>query len=82
MTHHWHLEDSHVGCLPDSIIIFDTKKEAVDFLRGEIASEQAFLAECDLPPLRGTLRSGYFEGGTRRIFIERCDDPRCEWEED
>ena len=78
MTHKYHVEDSHVGCLPENIATFRTKREATDFLRHEVDErrEQGFR-------LTGNLRTAYFsDGSAARIFIARCDDPRCEWEDD
>ena len=79
MPHKWHVEDSFVGCLPDELDVFATKREATDFLRATIGNEQEILRACGLPLFEGTLRAGYYHSGPRRIFIEPCDDPQCEW---
>lgn len=77
MSHRWHLESSVVGCLPDGRDTFQTKKAALSALKFEI-DEVRLLG---FKPT-GSLKSGYFSDGPARLFIERCDDPTCEWEDD
>lgn len=74
--HRWHVEDSFVGCLPDGLTTFPTLGEALDFLQADVAEQRANGAI-----LNGSLARRYFTEGARRIFIERCEDPACEWEE-
>lgn len=78
MTHRYHVECSYAGCLPEAISPCATKREATDLLRDLVAEER----DGDTP-MRGSLASGWFQStGTFRIFIERCDDPQCAWEDD
>lgn len=77
MTHRYHVEASHVGCLPVGVATFATKADATDFLAFIVADER------DLGrALTGSLKRGHFsDQATFRIFIERCADPQCEWED-